>query len=87
MKRSFFLRASSLRSGASRTGNCRNVLTPARARREALAETLEKQWRELLLHATIERDPEKMLRLTAKLGQCKRRAEPVEPAQRQFLGV
>jgi hypothetical protein len=41
-----------------------------------LAERLEKQWRELLLHATIEKDPEKMLQLTAELDQCKRRAEP-----------
>ena len=76
MKRSFSLGANSLMAGASRTGNCRNLLTPARVRREALAERLEKQWHELLLHATIERDPEKMLRLTAKLDQCKRRAEP-----------
>jgi hypothetical protein len=38
---------------------------------------LEKQWRELLLHATIETDPEKMLRLAAKIDQCKRRVEPV----------
>ena len=72
MKRSFSF---SLRAGASRTGNCRNLLTPARVRREALAERLEKQWHELLLHATIERDPEKMLRLAAKLDQCKHRVE------------
>jgi hypothetical protein len=73
VKRSFSF---SLRAGGSRTGNCRNFLTPA-VRREALAERLEKQWHELLLHATIETDPEKMLRLRAKLDQCERRAEPV----------
>jgi hypothetical protein len=76
VKRSFSS-SFSLRADASRTGNCRNLLTPASVRREALAERLEKQWHELLLHATIERDPEKMLRLTAKLDQCKRRVEPV----------
>lgn len=74
MKRSFSF---SLRAAASRTGNCRNLLTPARVRREALEERLEKQWHELLLHATIERDPEKMLRLAPKLDQCKRRVELV----------
>ena len=74
MKRSFSF---SLRAGASRTGNCRNLLRPSRDRREALEERLEKQWRELLLHATIETDPEKMLRLAAKIDQCKRRVEPV----------
>jgi hypothetical protein len=67
VRRSFSLRANSLRVGTSRTGNCRNLLTPARARREELAERLQKQWREILLHATIERDAEKMLRLTAKV--------------------
>jgi hypothetical protein len=36
---------------------------------------VEKQWHELLLHATIEKDPEKILRLTAELDQRKRRAE------------
>jgi hypothetical protein len=46
-------------------------------RREALAQRLENEWRELRLHATIERDPEKMLRLRAELDLCKRRAEPV----------
>jgi hypothetical protein len=77
VRRSFLLRANSLRAGASRSGNCHNLLTPARVRREALAERVEKQWHELLLHARIETDPEKMSRLTAKLDQCKRRAEPV----------
>jgi hypothetical protein len=34
------------------------------------------QWRELLCHATIETDPETMLRLTAEVAQRKRRREP-----------
>jgi hypothetical protein len=36
---------------------------------------LEKQWHELLLHATIVRDPEKILWLTAELDRCNRWAE------------
>jgi hypothetical protein len=63
----------SLRSG--RAQNCRNSLTPSRARRDASAERLDKQWRELCLHATIERDPEKLLRLTAELDKRKRRCQ------------
>jgi hypothetical protein len=59
---------------------------PSRARREASAEQLEKQWHDLLLHATIESDPEKMLRLTAELAQRTLRAETVLK-QRQFLGA
>jgi hypothetical protein len=82
VKHSFFLRASFLRAGklrrgASRNGNCRNLLMSSRVRREQLTERVEEQWNELLVHATIERDPEKMLRLTAELDQRKRRAEAV----------
>jgi hypothetical protein len=47
---------------------------------------LEKQWHELLLHATIERDPEKMLRLTAELNQRKRRAEAAAMRNGNFMG-
>lgn len=57
--------------------NCRILLTTARVRRTASAEKLEKQWRELRRHATIERNPEQMLRLTAELDQRKRHAEIV----------
>jgi hypothetical protein len=56
-----------------KTKNCHNLLTPSRVRREVLTARLEKQWHELLLHATIERDPEKMLRLMAELNQRKSR--------------
>jgi hypothetical protein len=35
----------------------------------ALNEELEKQWREIRRHATIEKDEEKMLRLTADLDR------------------
>jgi len=62
------------RTRSTRAGNCHNLLMPSRTRREALAERLEKQWHELLRHATIERDPEKMLRLTAELAQRTLRA-------------
>ncbi len=44
---------------------------------EVSAARLEKQWHELLLHATIVRDPEKILWLTAELDRCNRRAEAV----------
>jgi hypothetical protein len=70
-----FIRVRSSRASATRAGNCHNFLTPSRVRREALAARVEKQWHELLLHATIEKDPEKILRLTAELDQRKRRAE------------
>jgi hypothetical protein len=49
--------------------NCRNSLTPSRVRREVLAEKLDSQWRELRRHVTIERDPEKLLRLAAELDK------------------
>jgi hypothetical protein len=60
------------------------LLTPSRVRREALAARVEKQWHELLLHATIERDPEKMLRLTAELDGRKRRAEAASEHDSNF---
>jgi len=71
------MRTKSARVGASRTGNCHNLLTPSRARREALAEKMEKQWRDLLLHATIESDPQKVLWLTTELDLRKSQAEAV----------
>jgi hypothetical protein len=48
---------------------------------------VEKQWRELLLHATIERDTEKMSRLVADLDQRKRRIEAVGKRNGNFLGI
>jgi hypothetical protein len=48
---------------------------PPRARRQALSEKLEGQWRELRRHATIERDPETMLWLRAELDRRKHQAE------------
>ena len=58
-----------------RARNCRNLLAPSRVRRDALAERLDKQWRELRPHATIERDQEKLLWLTAEIDKRKRQAE------------
>jgi len=73
VKQSFILSVS-----ASRIGNCRNLLRSSRIRKkEELARVLENQWHELLLHATIEKDPEKMLRLAAELDQRKRRTEAI----------
>jgi hypothetical protein len=57
-----------------RTRNCRNSLIQSRGKREALA---ERQWRELRRHATIEEDPETLLRLTAEIDKRKRQAEAV----------
>ena len=54
--------------GAVRSRNCRNSLASPRVRR------LETQWLNVLRHATIERDPEKMLRLAGALDRS--RAEP-----------
>jgi len=70
MNRSFALWTSSLS-----TRNCRNSLTPSRVRREVLAEKLDKQWRELRRDATIDKDPQTMLRLTAELDRRRRQAE------------
>jgi hypothetical protein len=55
--------------------NCRTSLTPSRVRRDALAQKLDKHWRELRRHATIDKDPETMLRLTAELDRRRRQAE------------
>jgi hypothetical protein len=72
MNRSLALWTSSLS-----TRNCRNSLTPSRVRRGALAQNLDKQWRELRRHATIDKDPETLLRLTAELDKRRRQAEAV----------
>lgn len=62
--------------GASlKTGNSCKSLVSSRVRRRSSVERLEAQWRELRRHATIVKDPEKMLRLTAEME--KRRSEAV----------
>ena len=72
MNRDFSLKDSSLR-----TRNCRTSVTSSRIKREALAENLDKQWRELRRHATIEKDPEMLLRLTDELDKRKRQSDAV----------
>jgi hypothetical protein len=42
-------------------------------------EKLEKDWRELLTHATIVTDPERILWLTAKLDQQRKREAARKP--------
>jgi hypothetical protein len=42
-----------------------------------MAENLDKLWRELRRHATIERDPHKLSQLTAELEKRKRLVEAV----------
>jgi hypothetical protein len=57
--------------------NCRNPLMPLRVRRQMIAHSLDKQWRELCKFATIEKDPEKLSQLAAQLE--KRRRAPEVP--------
>ena len=64
----------SLSTSPLRVRNCRGSLTPP-VGRYALGEKLERQWRELRRHATIERDTEKMMRLTAELNKRKQQVE------------
>jgi CHASE3 domain-containing protein len=45
---------------------------------------VEKQWRDLLLHATIESDPQKMLWLTTELDLRKSQAEAVSKRSGNF---
>ena len=75
---SFSLRIHSLRARSLTARNCRDPLMPSRVRRDALAEKLDKQWRELRRHATIERDPETLLRLTAELDKRNRQAAVID---------
>jgi hypothetical protein len=49
--------------------NCRGLPPSSRGRTNAAAEKLEREWRELRRHVTIERDQEKMLRLRAELDK------------------
>jgi hypothetical protein len=50
-------------------------MATSQARRNILAERLDKQWHELRRHATIVTDPDKLLRLTAELDRRKRLAD------------
>lgn len=56
---------------------CRNLLVPSRVRRQGMAEKLDKQWSNLRRRVTIERDPRKLLELTAELEKRKQLAEGV----------
>lgn len=76
---------SAARTRSPKPGNCHKLLATARVRRQVLAARLETQWRELLRHATIEIDPEKMLRLTAEMDRRKRAAEVARGRDRNFL--
>jgi hypothetical protein len=76
---------SAARTRSLKLCNCHKLISTARVRRQALAARLETQWRELLRHATIESDPEKMLRLTTEIDQRKRAAEVARGRDRNFL--
>jgi hypothetical protein len=69
------------RAHDSETRGCRKLLIPSRLRRQAMAENFDKQWCEIRRHATIERDPQKLLQLKAELEKCKRRVESVRQRQ------
>jgi hypothetical protein len=72
MSRFFFsLSRRALSGGANlpESGTCRHSLMSARDRSDASARRLDTKWRELRRHVTIEKDPEKMLRLTADLNE------------------
>jgi hypothetical protein len=66
-----------LTTGSLRVRNCRNLLTSSRVRREVLAARLDKLWHELRRYATIEKDPQTLLRLTTEIDLRKRLAETV----------
>jgi len=55
--------------------NCRNSCTRPGVKAEAWAEQLERQWQEIRRHASIEKDPEKLLRLATELEKRKRPAD------------
>ena len=57
--------------------NCHNLLMSSRVRRDMMADRLDSEWQELRQHASIERDTEKLLRLTAEFG--KRKADVCGP--------
>ncbi len=60
---------------SSGTRNCRNSCTRSGVKAEAWAEQLERQWQGIRRHASIEKDPEKLLRLTTELEKRKRPAD------------
>ncbi len=64
------------RASALYTRNCRNPLISSRVRRQIMAERLSRQWGEIRLYATIEKDSVKLSRLVAELEKRKRQ----EPA-------
>jgi hypothetical protein len=65
--------------------NCRNPIMPLPVRRQIIAHSLDKQWRELFQYATIEKDPEKLSQLAAQLE--KRRRPPEVPQCTMELSV
>jgi hypothetical protein len=61
---------------------CRNLIASSRVRREEMVEKLDALWRELYRHATIEKDPQKLLQLTAEAEKRKSRAETIRQRHR-----
>jgi hypothetical protein len=78
------LRLGNSRAHFSAHRNCHTSINGSRARENARNEKLknerlEKDWRELLTHATIVTDPENILWLTAKLEQQRKRESVRQP--------
>jgi hypothetical protein len=74
----------SLQPGSPGHRNCRTPFARSRMRvnsrdEKLKKEKLEKDWRELLTHATIVKDPERILWLTAKLEQQRKRESSGKP--------
>jgi hypothetical protein len=65
------------RPSSLRTRKCRNLLAPARVRRQAMAKDLDNLWRDIVRHATIEKDPQKIGQLTAELETQRQLVEAV----------
>jgi hypothetical protein len=73
-----------LRSGFSSHRNCRTSIASSQAlenfRQQKLEkEKLEKDWRELLTHATIVKHPERILSLNANPDQQRKRETAGKP--------
>ena len=60
------------RPSGLKTRNCLNLLAPSRVRRQVMAESFDRKWRELRQHATIESDTQKLAKLIADCRNANR---------------
>jgi hypothetical protein len=59
----------------SHVRNCRHLLVSSQHRRQAMAESFDRQWHELRRHITVERDAKKLSQLAADVEKRNRMAE------------